>query len=236
MALLVINYFLAAFLFAFSYYVDFKNGDRKRILTSFCMSACFGLFFIGLAYQTTFSATSSLYVLFFMIGIYLWAFANYLMLRIAMFYPYYKPSKAHNFAFIFVVLLLFFAVTATVDSFTYVKDTGYIVVSKGNDFLSLSLFNWFVLITIVGLPVVSFLILFVRSLILRSRIYRTQLRLISGAVLFGTAIVAALFYLSKSNPAFFWITPLSMSGILVEALLTYKAADITTIVDKRIIG
>ena len=39
MALLVINYFLAAFLFAFSYYVDFKNGDRKRILTSFCMSA-----------------------------------------------------------------------------------------------------------------------------------------------------------------------------------------------------
>lgn len=235
MALLVINYFLAAFLFAFSYYVDFKNGDRKRILTSFCMSASFGLFFIGLAYHTTYSATSSLYVLFFMIGIYLWAFANYLMLRIALFYPYYKPSKLHNFVFVLVIFVLLFAVMTTVESLTYVKDTGYIVVSKGNEFLSLSPYNWFIIIAIIGLPVLSALILFIRSLILRSRIYRTQLRLISGAVIVGTAIVVALYFLSKSNPAFFWITPLAMSGVLVEALLTYKAADITTIVDKRIV-
>lgn len=235
MELLFINYFLAIYLFVFSYYVDTKSGTRNKTLTSVCLSTACAIFFLGLAAHCAYVSNSRVFLLLLRIGLLLLSVSILLLLRTSFFYPYFKPSKFRNAIVALLTLVSAYCLFAYIDNFYYEPQHGFIITRTADSFLGISLFDWYLKIYFLGIPILAGVIFFIRSALLRSKIYKFQVRLMGLSTIAGLFVFVLLSILASSQSVFFWITPVAFCGFILIAVLLFECADITILVDKKII-
>lgn len=240
MSLLIFNYIIAIFFFAYSYYLDsYTDADKySNNTTNMSVIIAIGVLLIGLSVHVVYYENLRLSTVLFRFSIICFAYTSYLLLKEAFSAPYYGKSK--GIAFFGVVLMvaafiLSFLSVRTVSLIEVVRDgagSKYTVKINSMDiFPGMTVFTVFAGFYFVVLPLFSFLVMFFRGIAMRSRIYRQRLLFMALVLLAGLGISAGLAFLSIR---YIWAFSLIPLGLAFIHIAFNSIREITTIVDRSI--
>lgn len=231
MGLISFSYFLAVFLFVFAYYLDSRSDRSNATFTSIAMTSAFVALFAGLAASLIYTNVPTIANISIKIAMICMALVCLFLVRFSFVIPYYTK---HVFLSILGWLLAFgslYVVFVGIGNLSWSRETGFIIKSKTlfGMFDGLTLFA---VVYLLGLPAVAIFTLIVRSVSLRSRIYRQRLQLIAMAVSVGMAVCIGMYFLSLY---YFWALPLVPFGLALMLVLIHQSVSITTLFDRTMI-
>lgn len=240
MNLLLFNYLVALFFFAYGYYLDSLSDNDKNTngTTNMSVIISIGILLIGLAVHSVLFDNARLGTVLLRFSLVCFAYNSLLLVREAFSTPYYTTGK-RNPLFAFGVLLMIVAVfgaffsVKSMDLVEFERDsTGIrqaIKITSEEIFPGVTGFMLFAGFYFVVLPVFSFLVLLFRGVTIRSRIYRQRLVFMALALLLGLAISLSLAFLSLTYLWAFSFVPLGLAFIHIAF---NRLGDLTTIVDR----
>ncbi len=231
MSLLIFCYILAAFLFFFSWWLDSRAEKVDGAVTSVAMASAIVTLFAGLsanlAYMDHLTMSAHALKLCFMVL----AFVTLSLLKYAFTAPYQPKSPALNVVVTIFTLFAGYLLVATVKGI-YQDAYGRFQLSTVPFFGVMDGFQLYALVYLIAVPALAVLVMLLRALGLRSRIYRQRLLLIAISVCAGY-FVSWLIYRFAGGYA--WAMPLIPFGLAVALLLIYQAISVTTLFDRTLI-
>jgi len=229
MSLLVFSYILAAFLFVFSYFLDSRSERSQGALSGIAMTSAIVQLFAGLATHLLVSGNNGISTILFKACLMTLSFLCLSLLRFAFAIPDHPKQTAINvFAWILEAAAVYIVLTG-ITSMGWNAKGGFLVHTR---FL-FGLADGLVLYAGVFLglvPALALLVLLVRAVFIRSRIYRMRLIFVALSVLAGFAISGFLYYFSLRS---IWIFPLIPFGFVVMLILVYFSVSISILFDRR---
>jgi len=229
MSLLVFSYILAAFLFLFSWYLDSRAEKNQGALSGIAMTSAFVQLFAGVATHLLFVGNTGISTIAFKLCLMSLAFLGLSLLKFAFSVPYYpKRSFLDVLAWILEAVAAYIVLTGVTSMGWNVKG-GFLARSR---FL-FGLVDGLVLYATVFLavvPALAVLVLLVRAVVIRSRIYRARLLFVALSVCTGFGVGASLYFFSLGS---IWIFPLIPFGLVVMLALLYFSVSISILFDRR---
>lgn len=229
MSLLVFSYILAAFLFLFSYYLDSRTEKNHRVLSGLVMTSAIVQLFAGISTHLLFVGNTAISTIAFKICLMTLAFFGLSILKLALAIPYYPKQAFLNVLAWIIEAFAAYVVFTGITSMGWNVQGGFLVHSR---FL-FGLVDGLVLYAAVFLgiiPALAVLVLLVRAVFIRSRIYRLRLLFVALSVCTGFAVSAFLYFFSLRS---IWIFPLIPFGLVVMLVLVYFSVSISILFDRR---
>ncbi len=228
MNLLVFGYCLAAFLFAYSYYVDSHSAKGDSMLTGIIMTAGFISLLGTVTAHLLYSGNDRIASLSFKFCLLCVSLNVLALFRYAMAIPYFNSRKVIN-AFSWILfaasVVLVFGYVGAVH---WHAETGFTFIDRlvSGPVGGLSLF---LLVYVVGVPAMAVLRLLVRAFSMSSKIYRQRVLLVAFALCAGFGVSYGLFRLSE---LYFWSWTLVPFGFAVVVVLVRQASTLNTLFDR----
>lgn len=231
MSMLIFSYILAAFLFAFSYYLDSRSEKQNNLLTGLSMTSAFTALFAGVSATLLYTNNPTLSLLSFRLCLVSFAMSSVSLFRYSLTVPYFGK---HTIAKLFGALLVLgavYLVFVSIESVTLgTVDGRYFIVSSGFHDLGDGLFLY-VAAFALGLPALTVVTLLSRAVGIRSRIFRQRLVFVAVSVCAGVAVSYALYNLSVT---YVWALPLVPFGLAVMIVMIYQSETVTTLFDRSL--
>ncbi|HKL85591.1 MAG TPA: PP2C family protein-serine/threonine phosphatase [Treponemataceae bacterium] len=228
MSLLIFSYLLAAFLFAFSYFLDSRSEKLSSMYTSMTMTAAFIALFAGLSAQFMYTGNLTVGNLTFRLTLICLSFLTLTLLRYSVAIPY------NNKNMFLTILIWVFEVIAVYIVFIRgvsleLNYSGKFVITSGLHIGTLTSLRIFAFVFLYGIPGITVFSLITRGISIRSRIYQQRLFLVALSICVGFIVSWSLFRLSVS---YSWALPLFPLGLAVMLILVYQSVSVTTIFDR----
>lgn len=231
MGLLIFSYFIAAFLFAYSYYLDSRSEIINGGFTALSMSSAFFSLLIGLTAHLLFSDNNTISTLVFRFALIAFSFVSVSLLKYSFKIPYFGQTAFLDVLGWILSIFAIYLVFSNVSEISWRPGPGFAI--KSSSFYGvMDGFYLYIVLFVIVLPAFSVLTLFFRGLGLKSRIYRQRLLIVSFTVVFGFVVSYFLFRLSLT---YFWLFPLMPFGMAVMIILMYQAVSITTLYDRSLV-
>lgn len=234
MSLLIFSYLLAAFLFAFSYYLDSRSDKLTSNYTSMTMTSAFIALFAGLAAQLMYSGNTTVGNLA-LVGNLAFRLTLVCLSFLTLNLFYYSISIPYNTKNIFITILLWVG-ELFAGYLVFIHGISIEISSSGSFSLNSSLLvgtlsglRIFAIVFLYGMPGITVISLISRGIGLRSKIYKQRLLLVAGSICLGFTISWSLFRLSLT---YSWALPLLPLGIAVLIVLIYQSISVTTLFDR----
>jgi len=228
MSLLIFCYILAAFLFFFSYWLDSRSEKSDAAFTGITLASAFVALFAGLAITLVYTRNYRLSTLSLRCCLIAFAYVTLSLVKFSTTIPYKSKHPVLNAFLTIFTLFSGFLVFTTVEA---IQQTAY-----GTFTLKTIPFYGFmdglalyVALFIVAAPALAVLIMVMRAIGVRSRIYRQRILFIAASVCVGF-VVSFLFY--KLSSLYGWALPLVPFGLAVMLMLIYQSLSVTTLLDR----
>ncbi len=232
MGLLIFSYIMSFFLFIYSYYLDARTEKSNTYLTGLAMASAFVSLFAGLSTHLLFTDHVMVSLLMFRLCMISSAFVSVSLLKIAFSIPYMSTSRFLDvLGWILAIFSIYLSFTG-VQSFLWDTSTGF-QISGMTVFGFIDGLVLFVLVYFILFPALSFCVLALRGIALKSRIYRQRVLLVAVSVAFGFAVSYTIFRLSSD---YSWLFPLTPFGLAVLIVLMYRSLSITTLYDRSLVS
>ncbi len=229
MSLLFFSYILAAFLFAFSYYLDSRSEKNQGALSSLAMTSAFVQLFAGLATHLLFIGNIGISTIAFKLCLISLAFLSLSVFKLAFAIPYYPKQTFLNVLAWILEAAAVYIVLTSINSMGWNAKGGFLVRSS----LLLGIADGMVLfaaIFLAAVPALAVLVLLVRAMFIRSRIYRMRLLFVALSICMGFAVFAFMYFFSLRS---IWIFPLIPFALVVMLVLFYFSVSISILFDRR---
>lgn len=227
MGLLVFSYSLAAFLFAFSYYLDSRSEKANTVFTSFTMMSAFVTLMLALSTHLRATGNVTISNLAFRLTLVCAAVVVLSLLRYSYTIPYNSKSTVIvAIGWIFTVFSVFVVFSSGVS--ISLENDKFVLASNPffGTMTGLAVFTW---IYLVGIPGIAVLSLVSRAIAMKSRIFRQRLLLVALSIIAGFVVSYGLYSLSAK---YTWMLPLVPFGLAVLLVSIYQSVLVTTLLDR----
>jgi serine phosphatase RsbU (regulator of sigma subunit) len=230
MSMLIFNYILAAFLFAFAYYVDSRADRQSGTFTGITMTSAFTVLLAGISAHLLQYEYQTVSLLSLRLALVFVAITSVTLFR----YSFSSPYGGNNVVIrVLSNLFMLFSLVVAFKGITSISldEMGRYAIGTGPFFGIMPGLRLFTLLYIIGFPALTVFLLFVRAVGLHSRIFRQRLIFVAVSICAGFAVSWALYRFSL---VYAWALPLAPFGLAVMLVLIFQSQSVTTLYDRTL--